>query len=119
MVDEATGSRVGTPQHCGAPIIAANGSAPRVSRPRSAERSEGSLVHAQAIPENAVNGAPYRCARSRAGASVVMMWPPERARQRFPRVHSALRGVDPRARSAEEYATIEAPDGCQHGMTDA
>ena len=34
------------------------GSAPRVSRPHRAERSEGSLRHAQAIPENDRNGAP-------------------------------------------------------------
>ena len=41
-----------------------------MSRPRSAERSEGSLAHAQALPENALGrSADVEGTRDRSGAS--------------------------------------------------
>ena len=60
------------------------------------------------------NGAPDRLSRCSAGASDCHSAAENRARQRFPRIRSAPRGVDPRAPSAELLALIEAPAGCCH-----
>jgi hypothetical protein len=68
-----------------------------VSRPHSAERSEGSLAQAQALPDNALKrsaGKPRMCMS--VGASIRHGAAADRTRQCFPRVRSALRGIDPR-----------------------